>query len=190
MCDQRVLRQLSLPRLTTRRFARPGGASLSKRCTAGQGRRKTSWPPMRRHRTAAAPSIVTHSNVARPSGPANDHVISQTPGAPWTGLTRNDAGHGRPGWLACSSAAAWNLTTASLKSARSASVSRRQSALKLSVRSNFNQRRARRESHRGRSQQKCGPRPRRRRPRALVLATVQSRTTPGWQVLTRRDAVR
>ncbi len=56
------------------------------------GSRKTSWPPMRRHRTAGSPAGSTHSKVARPSGPEKDHVISQMPGAPCTGLTHKAVG--------------------------------------------------------------------------------------------------
>lgn len=42
---------------------------------------KTSWSPTRRHRQRSSPSTVTSSKVARPSGLANDHVISRMPGA-------------------------------------------------------------------------------------------------------------
>ena len=49
---------------------------------------------MRRQRIAGSPSISTHSNVARPSGPAKLQIISQTPGAPSISLTRSFPGHG------------------------------------------------------------------------------------------------
>lgn len=45
------------------------------------GASKISWPPTRRHRIAGSPSSSTNSKVARPSGPANDQVISQMPEA-------------------------------------------------------------------------------------------------------------
>ncbi len=53
---------------------------------------RIAWPPVRRQRIAGSPSIVVHSNVARPSGPENDHVSSQMPGAPSTARTRSRVG--------------------------------------------------------------------------------------------------
>jgi hypothetical protein len=40
---------------------------------------------------------VTISNVARPSGEENDHVISRIPGADRTDFTLREAGHGVEG---------------------------------------------------------------------------------------------
>jgi hypothetical protein len=37
---------------------------------------RISWPPIRRQRIRGSPSTLTQSNVARPSGPENDQVIS------------------------------------------------------------------------------------------------------------------
>lgn len=48
---------------------------------------------MRRQRTTGPSGVVTHSQVARPSGPLKDQVISQTPVTDRSGLTRRDAGH-------------------------------------------------------------------------------------------------
>lgn len=56
------------------------------------GASKISWPPTRRHRIAGSPSSSTSSKVARPSGPANDQVISQIPAASCTRLIRSLAG--------------------------------------------------------------------------------------------------
>lgn len=65
---------------------------------------------MRRHRQLSSSSIVTSSNVARPSGLANDQVISRMPGALRTNFTLNDAGHARAGSCAYASLAGANLS--------------------------------------------------------------------------------
>jgi len=61
------------------------------------GRLNTAWPPTRRQRQRRSSSTVMSSKVARPSGPANDQVISSTPGALRTGFTRNAEGQGVDG---------------------------------------------------------------------------------------------
>lgn len=57
-----------------------------------QGSEKMRCRPIRRQRIRVSPSTVTNSNVARPSGEANDQVISQTPEALVSRLTRRAAG--------------------------------------------------------------------------------------------------
>jgi hypothetical protein len=74
---------------------------------------------MRRHRQRSSPAPVTSSNVARPSGPANDHVISKIPSALVTDLTRSNAGNGVAGSVAYASQAGANLVaTTTRKAAR------------------------------------------------------------------------
>lgn len=60
-----------------------------------------SWPPTRRHRMAGSPSIWASSNVAGPSGPANDQVISRIPGALCTRLIRSLPGQWGSGRSTC-----------------------------------------------------------------------------------------
>lgn len=50
------------------------------------------WPPTRRQRIRGSPSTVSHSKVARPSGPLKLQVISQTPSVFSTRLTRSHPG--------------------------------------------------------------------------------------------------
>lgn len=105
----------------------------------GYGRRKILWPHTRRHRTRSSRSTLTSSKVARPSGPAKDHVISKMPRVPWTILTRSLAGHFADGSRAIRSAAGENDSRATLRnSSYSSWLRRRMSASNCGVRSNFN----------------------------------------------------
>ena len=85
-----------------------------------------AWPPIRRHLTDGPSGVTTHSQVARPSGPVNDHVISQTPGAERSGRTRSDAGQPDAPFDDCqASQASWNARTVLRKVSRSAGFRRR-----------------------------------------------------------------
>lgn len=59
----------------------------SRKVRGGHGRRKISCVPTRRQTTWASPGLISspYPNVATPSGA---QVISKTPDAPWTLLTR------------------------------------------------------------------------------------------------------
>jgi len=93
---------------------------------------------MRRQRIRGSPSTLTHSNVARPSGPENDQVISQI-SVPWTRLTRNFLGQASPRRLICRSQAGEKSSLATLwNSAYSSSDKRRMSPSNWVVHSNFN----------------------------------------------------
>ena len=58
---------------------RPCWTACDERVPTAAGPSSDRCPPMRRQRIAGSPSRSIHSNVARPSGPANDHVISNRP---------------------------------------------------------------------------------------------------------------
>lgn len=95
-----------------------------------QGSRKIRWPPSRRQRTAGqrrplGSVTAVHSQVARPSGPVKLHVISNTPGAFTTALTRSSAGHADASLVSTKrSQAALNARAAPRNFSRSPSESR------------------------------------------------------------------
>ena len=96
----------------------PGPSSVNEE---RQGAPRIAWPPTRRQRIPGSPAISTHSKVARPSGPEKLHVISQTPGAPWTAFTSSEDGHAAAGSSERRSQAGWNSSlTTRWKVARSA----------------------------------------------------------------------
>ena len=148
---------------------------------------KIACPPIRRHRTPSCPSIWTHSNVARMSGPAKWNVTSQMPGAFSTSLTRTEAGHATFRSAAYRSHAATKVGRVSRTSERSCFERRMRSLRNEAVTSNFNARR------RGRTDPRDRPGHRRRwsarmrhqrRPPAPSPATCRSRTRPdqrGWR---------
>ena len=61
--------------------------------------------------------MVMSSKVARPSGPANDQVISSTPAALRTDFTRSAEGHGVEGSAAWASQARPNLSLTTRRNA-------------------------------------------------------------------------
>ena len=68
--------------------------------------------PIRRHLPTRSSPRRTSSKVARPSGLANDHVISHIPRVPFIGATRRADGQRYPGVRANSSHADENTLTA------------------------------------------------------------------------------
>ena len=143
----RLRRGLAAPDPWQSPSARVDARSGSGRGRTGASRRpvrdayglpKIAWPPTRRQRTAGSPSISVHSKVARPSGPEKLHVISQTPGAPATSLTRSERGHGVDGSARHRSQGGRNwLVTTSRNVALSSAESRAQSASNAGMSSNF-----------------------------------------------------
>ncbi len=70
------------------------GRRLAERLDDAGLRAVNEHDPTRRQRRRSSPSAVTNSKVARPSGLLKDQVISRTPPADRTALTRSEAGQG------------------------------------------------------------------------------------------------